>query len=296
MEMGAYREDSIKKLCDFTPPNAGIITAIGLAHLERFKTEEAVYRAKSELAKAIPQNGILVCNGDSPGARRMAEEFKKDTTILYGFDSSMGELDCKASNLSFSELGSTFEITWQGKTYQARTKLLGRPIISNILAAFSMACALGANPELALAAIYNLQPVDNRLKLVKNAGITYLQDAYNSNPTGFASALEVLENLKGAQKILMTPGMVELGERQAIENKMVGEVAAKVCSDVIVVGKTNRDALLAGLEKGGFGDKKAAVVDTREEAFSLLNSIQKEGSVILIENDLPDLYEGKEGF
>ncbi len=293
IEMGAFGIGSIKRLCDLTPPTVGLITHVGIMHLERFGSPENVFQAKSELARAIPRDGILVCNGDNPGARRMAQENPKDTTLLYGTDPSLGHLDCLADEIRFSHEGTSCVIHWRGQKISCLLKLLGRPALSNVLGCFTVACALGADPEAVVAAIRNLEPVENRLSVAKdtNAGVVFLKDAYNSNPVGFSAALEVLAAFPGARKILMTPGMIELGEMQTAENQEIGQQAAKSCDYAILVGETNREALSSGLLRGGMADEKIIRVNSREEAFQKLKELTIPEAVVLIENDLPDLYE-----
>jgi UDP-N-acetylmuramoyl-tripeptide--D-alanyl-D-alanine ligase len=296
IEMGAYNIGSIKRLCEFTPPRAALVTAVGIMHLERFGSPENVYTAKSEIAQALPEDGILVCNGDSPNARRMAEQYKRGTTLLYGFDISKGPLDCFATDISYDEHGTSFVIHYKGERFPGRTPLLGRPALSNALGAFTMACALGAQPAFAVACMGNLPPVDNRLVLDKGSRVSYLRDAYNSNPTGFEAALDVLKNLPAQRRILTTPGMIELGDMQYEENKRLATMAASVCDRIYVVGTTNRDAILAGLTEANFPRTKTIIADTRDEAFNTLAEQSAEGDLVLIENDLGDLHEGKVRF
>ncbi len=296
IEMGAYNIGSIKRLCDFTPPKAALVTAVGIMHLERFGSPENVYRAKSEIAQALPEDGILVCNGDSPNARRMAEEHNRKTTLVYGFDLSKGHLDCFATDITYDENGTSFVIHYKGERFPGHTPLLGRPALSNALGALTMACALGAEPAFAVACLGNLPPVDNRLVLDKGASVSYLRDAYNSNPTGFEAALDVLKNLSATRRILITPGMIELGDMQFEENKRLAQMAGSVCDLVYVVGTTNREAILAGLSEANFPRIKTIIADTRDEAFQLLGEQSASGDLVLIENDLGDLHEGKVRF
>lgn len=296
IEMGAYNIGSIKRLCDFTPPRAALVTAVGIMHLERFGSPENVFKAKSEIAQALPQDGILVCNGDSQNARRMAVEQKRETTLLYGLDQSAGQLDCFADNITFDDKGSRFTIHWKGEHYPARTPLLGRPAISNILGAFTMACALGANPAYAAACLANLEPVDNRLVLDRKSNVSYLRDAYNSNPVGFAAALEVLKTLPATRRILMTPGMIELGDQQSAENRRLATLAASVADVTIVVGHVNRESILAGLADANYPQDKIITVPAREDAFNWLKAQGAAGDLVLIENDLGDLHEGEVRF
>ena len=296
IEMGAYNVGSVKRLCNLTPPKAGLVTVVGMAHLERYGSLERIYQAKSELAQAIPPDGILVCNGDNPGARKMAEENPKKTTLLYGINPELGHLDCTAGNVQFTTEGTSFDISWKNNSYKGFTKLLGVPALSNLIGVFTMACALGADPEYVLAVIRNIKPVDNRLSLSKEGNVTFLRDAYNSNPLGFEAALDVLSKLPAKRKILMTPGMIELGSEQYNQNKKAAELAAKCCDVVILVGETNHSALKDGLLCGGFNEKALIFCKSRDEAFSKLNQLIQNEDLILIENDLPDLYEVEERF
>lgn len=296
IEMGAYNIGSIKRLCDFTPPKAALVTAVGIMHLERFGSPENVYLAKSEIAQALPEDGILVCNGDSLNARRMANEHRKKTTLLYGFDLSKGTLDCFATDITYDESGTSFVIHYRGERFPGKTPLLGRPALSNALGAFTMACALGAEPAFTVACLGNLPPVDNRLVFDRGAKVSYLRDAYNSNPTGFEAALDVLRSLPATRRILITPGMIELGEMQNDENNRLARMAASVCDLVYIVGDTNRDALVSGLTEGGLARTKIILSDTRDEAFKVLGEQSAQGDLILIENDLGDLHEGRVRF
>ena len=296
MEMGAYGIGSIRRSCEAFPPDAAIVTAVDIMHLERFGSAGNVYSAKSELPQSVPADGILVVNGDNAGSRKMAEEFRKATTLIYGLDPSLGHLDCTATGIESADGVTKFVIHWKGAEYRAKAPTIGRAAVSNMLAAFSMAAALGGRPEVIVAALASIDPVENRLVRKKTGGVIFLQDAYNSNPLGFATALEALEMERGERKILMTPGMIELGDQQADENRKIGERAAKAVNLALIVGPTNRAALIEGLKAGGLAAENIKTFEDRTQAFAFLSSEQKDGDVVLIENDLPDLYEIDERF
>lgn len=296
IEMGAYGKGSIEKLCRLTPPDAGIITTIGLAHLERFGNQETIKFAKSELAQAIPKNGILVCNGDNPGSRSISEEHRKTTTLLYGFDNRKNDLDCWITRIEMTSSGTLFTFKWKEMHYSGNTPLLGKSAISNLAASFTMACALGAEPDFVIAACAHVLPVDNRLQIHRERDVTYLRDAYNSNPEGFSDALDVLQHLEGKRKILMTPGMIELAELNHKLHEKIGIKAANVCDQAILVGNLNRESLTQGLLNGGMHKESILHVENRKEAFECLQKHVQPGDIVLIENDLPDVHEAKEKF
>jgi UDP-N-acetylmuramoyl-tripeptide--D-alanyl-D-alanine ligase len=291
VEMAAYRKGSIARLCELTNPTVGIITAIGVMHLERFGSEEAIYQAKTELARAVPPDGMLICNGDWPNCRRAVQEYAKATTILYGLDRSKGHLDVWMEDISLSAEGTKFRIFWNGERYDGFTPLMGKPALSNLLGSFTAACAIGCNPELVLSVAATLVPPDNRLSIRRNKQSIYLMDAYNSNPTGFESALEVLRDLPSKRKILMTPGMIELGPLQYDENRRLAQLAAPIADLVLLIGATNAAAIKDGLKSAGFDEEQILCFETRDPALHYLAQFEQEGDVVLIENDLSDWYE-----
>jgi UDP-N-acetylmuramoyl-tripeptide--D-alanyl-D-alanine ligase len=296
IEMGAYHEGSIARLCRLTPVNAAIVTAVHLMHLERFGGVEQVYRAKSELPQALGGKGILVLNGDNRGARAMADQFAAPTTLLYGLDFDAGRLDAKLRVQETTRLGTQFVVEWQGRSLSGFTKMHGRGALSNLLASFTMAVALGADPETVLAVARNLEPVSHRLEVKDHGGYIQINDAYNSNPEGFRYALEVLRDLPGTRRILITPGMIELGDRQYEENRKIAQFAASVCDQVFVVNEINRDALCAGLRQGGMGEGAIHYFERRDQALEQLTAMRAVGDIVLLENDLPDLHEFTEKF
>jgi UDP-N-acetylmuramoyl-tripeptide--D-alanyl-D-alanine ligase len=120
--------------------------------------------------------------------------------------------------------------------------------------------------------------------------VLIIDDAFNSNPRGAAAALDVLADLDGGRRILVTPGMVELAEREFDENRGFGRRAAEVCDTVIVVGRERSTPLVTGLREGGLPDERVHVVRDLAEATVHLGTLVRSGDVVLFENDLPDTY------
>ncbi|MBI2425650.1 MAG: UDP-N-acetylmuramoyl-tripeptide--D-alanyl-D-alanine ligase [Candidatus Hydrogenedentes bacterium] len=296
-EMGAYTKGSIAGLCEFVRPTAGIVTTVGVMHLERFGTHENVYQAKSELARSLPDDGILVCNGDDAGARRIAAEFPKKTTLLYGFEDT-GDLDCLASDLLMNDKGIAFQLHWKGAVYPVQTCMFGKNAVSNMLGAFTMACALGAEPFYTAAVLANIEPVDNRLSLTKSKKMSFLNDAYNSNPKGFMDALDVLEQYPAKDKILVTPGMIELGPCQEEENRNVAQRAARICSRILLVESVNRATWARALLEGGMPESAVVVHESMPAALKALEEYASREAppIVLLENDLSDIHEAPKRF
>ncbi|MGE3509430.1 MAG: Mur ligase family protein [Vicinamibacterales bacterium] len=294
VEMGAYGVGSIRRLCDFTPPSAALVTAVGDMHLERFGSLENIYLAKRELAEALPPGGILVVNADSPNALRIGRSVPDRRVLLYG-EMSPEALDTRLEEVRFSKEGTHFVLRTRRAVHECFTPLHGRPIVLNLAGAFTLAVALGVDPAVAAAACRTLRPVSNRLEVVEDREVTWVRDAYNSNQFGFRAALEVAAALPAVHRVLVTPGVIELGATQAEVNAQLSGAAAAICDRTLVVSDTNREAFVRGHREAGREDRLVPVA-SRAEAFRWIAEHVKPGDLVVLENDLPDLYEETEGF
>ena len=284
-EMGARQVGDIKEICDIVHPTYGIITSVGIAHLETFRTTENIRKTKFELADSLPENGLAFLNFDSTP---VASAGYTRPHVSYGLTPG---LDCYSDDISISEQGTSFTLHCKGhEPLRLTTRLLGRHNVLNITGAAALALHLGVSPAGITAALRRLKPVPHRLELKNNGGVIVIDDAYNSNPEGAAEALRVLGSLQGRRRILITPGMVELGENEYAANRELGRVAAPHCDDVIAVGRV-RDALFEGLDSEGFPEQRRHAVKNLREALALLPQLLTGPSAVLLENDLTDDME-----
>jgi UDP-N-acetylmuramoyl-tripeptide--D-alanyl-D-alanine ligase len=291
-EMGAYRRGDIKELCDFVHPTIGILTAIGPQHLERFKTIENVQATKYELIEALPSTGVAIFNNDDPRCRALADRTTQVRVMRYGLDTEGQALDLWAEHIAIGPEGLSFTLAdTHGGRIDVRTVLLGRHNVLNILGASCAALAVGMPLPDIVRAIRDLPAVPHRLQLMDNgSGVTVIDDSYNSNPVGAMEALEVLGSFTTGRRILVTPGMVELGALEAQLNEELGAKAAEVCDYVILVGVERTKTLVAGLQRKNFPQEKIRVVRDLKGATIVLPTIVGVGDTVLFENDLPDQY------
>jgi UDP-N-acetylmuramoyl-tripeptide--D-alanyl-D-alanine ligase len=170
--------------------------------------------------------------------------------------------------------------------------LLGRHNISNLLAAAAVGRVLGIDPARIVDGLARVQAPAHRLQPIHNrrAGIVVIDDAYNSNPDGAAAALEVLREHAATRRLLVTPGMVELGELEHELNRRFGEQAGAVCDIAILVGPSRTAPIRAGLAAAGMDPSSVHAVHDIAEATALLGRLTRAGDVVLFENDLPDTY------
>lgn len=289
-EMGAKNIGDIKEICDLVDPDMGIITAVGEQHLESFKTIENVQRTKFELADALPDNGVVFVNNDFPYCA--SRTVKNTGCVRYGV-SNTDSADYFADNIEYSPEGTYFTLHCpDGNAEKFFTRLVGECNISNLIPAIAVAMRLGMPVEKIRNAVSRIEQVEHRLNLKRTpGGITIIDDAFNSNPDGSRMALDVLARMKGGLRIVVTPGMIELGDKQWEYNKVFGQHIAKSADLAIVVGKYNRDAILTGLKDGGMDEDKVKTPDTFAEAMAIVNSTARCGDTVLYENDLPDTFK-----
>ena len=287
-EMGAYKIGEIKELCDLVKPKYGILTRIGKAHMELFGSQENIQKGKFELIESLPSDGVAVLNSDDP--LQVNYNLKNKVKVLWiGIDN---DADFKASNINVSNIGTTFDLVIKGdkNKYKFETKLLGYANIYNILAAIALGYEFGININQLQSAVKSVKPIEHRLELKKNGDIYYIDDAYNSNPVGSKMALDVL-NLMPGKKIIVTPGMIELGSIEDEENTIFGENIADVCDEVILIGDKQTKAIQKGLKNKKYDEKHIYILEDVIDAFDLIKKLKAKDTYVLLENDLPDVFK-----
>jgi UDP-N-acetylmuramoyl-tripeptide--D-alanyl-D-alanine ligase len=292
-ELGATKTGDIDEVAKLTNPKIGIITSIGPCHLETFKSIENIMRTKYELIENLPDDGIAIFNYDNEYVKRLADKTFKEK-LLYGID-NIEDTDVFATNIHVDSLGSSFSLCIKSLgVIECRTKLLGKHNILNILGGAAIASVLGLSLNEIKRGISNLEAVEHRLQLIDNGlGILVIDDAFNSNPDGAKAALDVLNSFTDKRKIIVTPGMVELGDIEETENFKFGEQIACVCDIAILIGKKRTLPIYQGMKKHNFNEDNLYVVNSLNEATEILKSLTKVNDVVLFENDLPDTYDEK---
>ena len=309
-EMGARHVGDIKELCDIVHPKHGIITSIGAQHIETFFNIENVVKTKFELADALPDDGMLFLNGDNTYIMEHASQY--DNKIFYSgsndkqdiymdnntnkqniFDNTSKNKNCGyfAKDIKLSQVGTEFTLVApNGESEHFQMHLVGGHNIVNVVGAIAVANSFGVSLSNLKAAVRRIQPVAHRMQMTQHGNVTIIDDAYNSNPVGSKAAVETLAMFDGV-RILVTPGMVELGKDENEYNYKLGIYAAKCCDYILLVGKKHTKPIQDGAIANGFPKEKCIAYDKLEEAPKYAYSINEEGhKYILLENDLPDNY------
>ncbi|MCY3743435.1 MAG: UDP-N-acetylmuramoyl-tripeptide--D-alanyl-D-alanine ligase [Candidatus Poribacteria bacterium] len=304
VEMGAYKRGDIRELCNLASPQIGILTAVGPQHLERFKSIENIAKGKYELIESLPADGLAVFNCDNEICAGLADKREQTGSPVrrYATEASpvvsvVDTADLIAMNVRYTDNGLAFTVHANTEKFditdtEIQTRLLGKHNVSNILAAVTVAMECGMELEEIREAVANVEPVPHRLQLTAGAGgVTIIDDSFNSNPVGAKAALEALNEIGEGKKVLVTPGMIELGEREYEENRRLGKQAADVCDLVILVGPIRTRPILDGLKDAEYPSQQIIVARNLEEVKQHLATQVQTGDVVLFENDLPDNYE-----
>jgi UDP-N-acetylmuramoyl-tripeptide--D-alanyl-D-alanine ligase len=295
VEMGAYVPGEIAGICDLVKPQISIVTAVGPQHLERFGSLENTARAKYEIIAALPPEGAAVFNWDDPYVRAMYERGYPQNRIGVTWQNTdlATQLRFHARDIRATVDGLRFDVvdTLTGEEQPITTRLVGQHNVTNILLAIATARHLGMSlGEIALR-VASLEPAEHRLqRRMLPGGVTVIDDAYSANPVGAQNALNVLSLYRAGRRVLITPGMVELGPIQDEENRKLGRLAAQVCTDIILVGEDQTRPIQQGIRETGFPADRLQVYDTREEAIAWFNTALQPGDTVLFLNDLPDTY------
>ena len=288
LEMGARYPGDIQELCQLAQPDIGVVTTVGKAHLESMGSIEAIAREKSTLIRCLKPTGTAVLNIDNPYVADMAAQAPGKVLTV---SASGNPADLKATHIQYGPQGTTFEVedaTGHKQTFH--TRLLGKHNVLNILLGLAVGQHMGLRLRQMAQAVARLQPIEHRLQLRQEGPITIIDDAFNSNPIGARNAVEILGQFTQGQRIIVTPGMIELGPLQAKENYDWGVFMAPYIDLAILIGSEQTRPIAEGLKEAGFPEAQIKVFNTLHDAQTFLKEYLQPGDTVLYENDLPDQY------
>ena len=283
-EMGAKYVGDIKELCEIVDPEIGLITSIGAQHLDTFGSLENIVKTKLELADFIGgKGGRVFINGSC----QLLMDNAKSCTVC----SPSPDADYVTSNVRADEHGTSFTVSLKDNTrIEITAKVLGAHNVSNLALAAAVAYEMGLSPDEIKRGARKIESAPHRLQLLHRGNDIIIDDAYNANPAGTKAALEALSLFDG-YRIIVTPGMVELGSQAEEFNKSLGKHAARVCDKIILVGKRQTESIYRGAIEAGYPKARIAVYESVTDALNgAFNTPCDTRKIILIENDLPDNY------
>ncbi|MCH8495910.1 MAG: UDP-N-acetylmuramoyl-tripeptide--D-alanyl-D-alanine ligase [Balneolales bacterium] len=288
LEMGARYKGNIKELCDIAHPNVAVLTNIGKAHMETFGSQQAIAQTKGELLEALHPGEVAIVNADDALVMERAHMRNDISLISAGVEAG----DFRATNIRYDANGCSFTVTFKNEeSVQVQTPLLGLHNVQNILLGFAVGHHFGLRLETMALAASRIEPVEHRLELKPAGKYTIIDDAFNSNPVGARNAIDVLAAFEGGRRIVVTPGMVELGDIEVQENTAFGEHIGRSGVEIVVlVGPQQTLPIRNGLRNAGYPDDQIHIAENLFEANNWIKSQLQDGDFILYENDLPDTY------
>ncbi len=288
-EMGARHPGDIRELCALVEPTMGIVTNVGVAHLETMGSVDNIEKEKGDLPASIPAGATVILNADDERVMRMAN--RTQATVIT-VSAAGRDADFKASEVRYGAEGSSFVVsTRAGESLAFRSTLLGRHNISNILMGLAVGASMGLRLRQMTHAVAGIQPIEHRLQLRKEGPVTVIDDAFNSNPVGARNAVEILGQFTTGRRVIVTPGMIELGDIEFDENRRLGEAIAENVDLAILIGPERTAAIAEGLAARSFPQDQIHVFRSLFDARDFLKRYLREGDVVLYENDLPDHYD-----
>ncbi len=285
-EFGARRKGDIKKLMDIVHPNITVLTGINSQHLETFRTQKRIVDEKCRILDV--GGGFCVVNDE---LKEIVEEkiANKDVKAVYvGFDR---DSQIRAENVKTGKFGTFFDLIIGEERYTVKTRLIGAHNVLNLLLAVGVAYGMGIEMPFILHAVENIEPVPHRLQLIEGNGIDIIDDSFNGNPTGARCAIDTLKTFEG-RKVVLTPGLVELGKCEKEENYNLGNSMADTVDLVLLVGVKRTDPIKRGLLENGYGGE-IHIYNSLASAEADFENRLRPDDALLILNDLPDIYDEK---
>lgn len=279
LEMAMSAPGELRDLCRVSRPGFGIITNVGVSHLEKMGSREAILAAKFELAEDLQSPGIMIVKGDDPAIRQRADETSgPNKYIFFGLEPFN---DFWADEIAGDHRSSSFDICWQGNRQRIELPLPGRHNILNALAAFALGLELAISPRKIAGGLRDFPGVAGRLQQREIAGMTILDDTYNASPDSSRAALDVLKSTPAAgRRIAFFGDMLELGPIAADEHFALGQLAAEMQIDILVAVGMFSANVKRGALAGGMVEENIYQFSTSMEAVSALDTLRP-GDVVL---------------
>lgn len=282
VEMGAYQIGEIALICRMVKPKIGILTAINEQHLSLFGSIEKTQEAKFELLESLPADGLAVINFDNKYCREKAGELKC-RVVSYGMDSDQRP-SCLIKDIKSNMNGISFSAGISGQVSEFLSPILGEHNIMNIAPCLLIGTKLDVPIDTMKYAVSTLPP---SLKIFKYGNCDIIDDSYNSNPDGFKAALDLLNKFQTERRrVIVTRGMLELGEKSEEIHERIGEEISIVADELVVITKD----FVAPLSRGVAGRFKTEVICkfSPTELLSYLRALKDSAAVILLENRIPE--------
>ncbi|MEN8075597.1 UDP-N-acetylmuramoyl-tripeptide--D-alanyl-D-alanine ligase [Clostridioides difficile] len=271
LEMGMSSLGEIELLASVARPNIGVITNIGLSHIENLKTQENILKAKMEICTFFDENSILIVNAEDKLLQNVSDNGYKVKKIGYNH-----EYDVYASNIILREEETEFLAHAFGEEAVFTLPMAGKHNVLNAMLAIEVAECLNVSFEEMVKGIDNLEATSMRLQVIKKQGLTIINDCYNASPDSMKSSLDVLSAYKSGRRVAILGDMYELGDESEKAHFEVGKYANDKVDILIVIGEYIKNF------KDGFNNDSIIMYNTKEECIKELENIVEKDDVVLV--------------
>jgi UDP-N-acetylmuramoyl-tripeptide--D-alanyl-D-alanine ligase len=280
-EMGSRGRGHIAALCEVARPRVGVITNVGLAHMEMFGSAQAVADAKAELVEALPDDGVAVINADDP----VVDSFARRTrarVLRYG---TAATADVRGEDMTLDRRGlPSFTLRTSDGAERVELAVPGEHMASNALAAAAVGTALGLSVGECALGLKEARVSAWRMEVFDtSAGVTVVNDAYNANPTSMAAALKAARWIAGDRRCVGVLGeMAELGRVSDVEHERLGELVARLGIDELVTVGDRARRIGAGAAREGVEPERISACDDVDDATETVRALVRSGDVVLV--------------
>lgn len=294
VEMGMDHAGEIERLTRCARPSAGIITMIGVSHLENLGTRENILKAKMEICAGLPDGAPLVLNADND-LLPTAQIPTRLRPVWFGIEK---EADVRAQNVQTEAQGTTFTIVDRTHgSFQAQIPTAGLHTVYDALAAYTAATRLGLDPAACAQALSRYQTTGMRQNIVEKGGVTVIEDCYNASPDSMKAAISVLKELPNPRKIALLGDMLELGEASEEGHRQTGVWVAQAGIDVLIAYGPRSAAMAQAAQEQGV---TTVHCQNAQEVLQCLQQFVQPGDALLakashamkLEDLLQDYYAG----
>ena len=273
IEMGMNHFGEISRLSRAAKPTVGVITNIGVSHIENLGSRDGILKAKLEILEGLEENAPLILNGDNDKLSTV----KCDNHKIYFYGINNG--DFKASDIVENNGKTSFTVNYFGKTQSITIPTIGIHNVYNALAAFSVGYVLDIDPELSAKALGNYEPAGMRQKTVVKAGVTCIEDCYNASPDSMRAALKTLHDTNGNKKIAVLADMLELGDYSQKAHSDVGKMVGENKIDYLLAYGNDAKYYVSNAKE--YGVENSYLFDDKESLAEKLFEIVEKDDVVI---------------
>lgn len=281
LEMGMSNRWEIDLLCKISTPKVGVITNIGVCHIENLGSKEEIFNAKMEISNYMDESSLLILNGDDNYLNKLRQENTKFKKKFAGLDDNNDMFVSEINNLGHE--GLEFIAKYDNNTYDIKLNIPGIHNVNNALLAIAVGKYYGVEPEKISTGLASFTGNKMRLNIINtDEKIKIINDCYNANPDSMNAALGVLENIKAKRKIAILGDMLELGDYSEAAHKEVGQIVFEKNIDLLISVGQEAKNIAIGAIKSGFPKEKTFVVADNMTVINILSYIKQSGDVILV--------------